>query len=165
MDWDYSLWTNPLVSIGFTLVLFLVMILAPAFVIRANAGGKSNMPLRKPLRGALVCALAGGIAMYLTIMTWGDSRSYWVGWGLVGYAVGVLVATPLLALILGCPMAQTYKHTAVCLVGQVLPLIVIASSLFAELSFGMALQYLFLVCIIVLPLTWVRRRGGGESTS
>jgi hypothetical protein len=145
--------------------MFLVMILLPAFIIRAMLGGKRNMPLRKPLRAAIVSALVGGIAMYLAIMFLGHRRDYWPGWGLIFYAVGVVAAAPLSGLIFGFRWNQTYRLTAIYLVCQVLTLILIASAIIPWFALVDVPTYFYIACIVVLPLTWVHRRGRPGTTS
>jgi hypothetical protein len=165
MDWYTSPGLILLASAGSALLSFLVMILLPAFIIRASLGGKRNMPLRKPLRAAIVCVLVGGIAMFLAIMEFGHFEGYWLGWGLIFYAVGVVAATPFVALIFARRLKQALPYVAICLICQALTLILIVSSLFPMLSFSEGLQYFYLACIAALPLTWVHRRVRPETTT
>jgi hypothetical protein len=164
MDWYTSPVLITLATVGSALFLFLVMIVTPAFIIRAILGGKAKMPLRKPLRAAIVCALAGGAAMILTILQWGHRRSYWPGWGVMAYAVGVIVAIPLLAAIFGLRLKPTYRLTAVCLICQILPLILMASSLIPMFSTTEGLTYFYCACLAVLAFTWIRRSDGPGKT-
>ena len=160
MDFNSTMSSYELVAAAAGLIMFLAMILAPAFIIRAILGGKAKASLHKPLRGGIVCVFFGSIAMYFAIMGWGHSRSYWPGWSVISYAVGMIVAIPFLGLIFRSPWKRTLRLAAIYIACQVLVLAVMALDLTP--LFSMADGYMFFVgaCLAVLPFTWIIRGGG-----
>jgi hypothetical protein len=138
-----------------TLALFLSTVAAPALFNRALKGEGREKTLRFGIRAAIFLVLAGGVAMYLGIMTWGHSRDYWTGWGVVFSAAGVLAAAPLVKLVLRCPWPRALRFTLIALAGQVLILVMTLSSFFLELALGNSFWVYYLICLAFLPFTWI----------
>jgi hypothetical protein len=138
-----------------TLALLLATVAAPALFNRSLSGTGREKILRFGIRAAIFLDLAGGVAMYLGIMTWGHRRSYWTGWGVIFSAVGILAALPLVKLVLRCPWRRALRFTLIVLAGQVLILIMMLSSLFLELALGQGFWIHYLICLAVLPFTWL----------
>ena len=160
MDLNMTAFGGWALALAMALVVFFLLVFIPAQIMRLFLKGRERGSFRFTLQITIIFTLLGEIALYFVLDALGWRENFWTGWGYIAYSIGGFLALPLLRWMFSQPWLRLILFAVACLACQLLILTVIGLIKFLGGFFAVAFELQFVISLLILPLTWVRRKKG-----